>query len=199
MRAEVALYAPARAAVLLEPMAGRWPEHEPGDRLALAAGVLAHSAQRSTDAGWATLAAALGAVARGLVAAAGGPLPGDLVPMEALGGRGLLAVVPWEGPGRPRIRAELVSAAVEATVVLRDPPPKGGRTLPVAALALMVALGADADADARLALALAIEGLLGWYQQSHRLTGTRQASAYALVHAAERLSEAGRPVPPGLG
>ena len=118
--------------------------------------------------------------------------------MEALGSRGLLGVVPWEGPGRPRIRAELTAAAVAPVVVLRDPPPRGGRTLPVAALALMVALGADADADARLALALAIEGLLGWYQQSHRLTAIRQASAYALVHAAERLAEAGRAMPPGL-
>jgi hypothetical protein len=161
-------------------------------------GLLANVAQRSTDTGWAALAAALNQVARGLAAAGDGPLPGDLVPLEHLGSRGLLAVVPWEGPGRPRIRAELTPAAVAPTVVLKDPPPRGGRTLPVAALALIVALGADSGADGRIALALALEGLLGWYQESHRLTAIRQASAFALVHAAERLAEAGRPVPPGL-
>jgi hypothetical protein len=184
--------------VLLEPAAGRWPDHEPADRLALAVGVLAHCAQRSSDPGWETFGGTLTALAQSLAAAGAEPLPGDLVPMQAFGPRGSLAVVPWEGPARPRIRAALVPAAVAPAVVLRDPPPRGSRTLPVAALALMLALAADADADGRLALALATEGILGWYRESHRLTPIRQAAAFALIHAADRLAEAGRPVPPGL-
>ena len=155
--------------MLLEPAAGRWPDHEQADRLALAVGVLAHCAQRSSDPGWETLGGTLTALAQSLAAAGGDPLPGDLVPMQAFGPRGPLVVVPWEGPARPRIRAELVPAAVAPAVVLRDPPPRGSRTLPVAALALMLALAADADADGRLALALVTEGILGWYRESHRL------------------------------
>jgi len=195
----VAFYGPSRAAVLLEPAAGRWPDHEPSDRLAIAVGVLAHLAQRSDGAGWAAASGLLEQVARALAAAEDGPLPGDLVPLEPLGLRGVLAVVDWAGPGRPTVRAELTAAAVAPAVVLRDPPPRGGPTLPAAALALLVALAASSGAADRLALAFAVEGVLGWYRHSHRLTAIRQASSFALVHVAQRLTEAGRPLPPGLG
>jgi hypothetical protein len=198
VRAEVGLATPARAGVLLEPAAGRWPVHEAADRLALAVGVLAHAVQRSSDPGWEALRAAVAPLARGLVAAGAEPLAGDLVPMEAFGARGWLTVVPWEGRGRSGLRAELVTAAVAPAVVLRDPPARGGRAMPLAALALMLALAADADPDGRLALALAAEGVVNWYRESHRLTPVRQAAAFALVYAADRLAEAGRPVPPGL-
>ena len=65
----------------------------------------------------------------------------------------------------------------------------------VAALAVLVALAVDADVDGRLALALSVEGLVGWYRESHRLVAPRSSVIFARAHAVARLDDAGRDVP----
>jgi hypothetical protein len=196
-RARIGLYGPERAAVLLEPADGRWPEHEREDRLRLALGLSALAAQRIARRWWEPFRESLVSLAE-TVAVTEGPLPAGLVDLAPLGGRGPLAVVPWDGPGRPEVVAELARSAVGPVPVLNG---GGGRIAPtvaIGALALVVAVAVDADADGRLALGLALEGVVGWYRESHRLTAPRNAVAYAVAHAAARLEEAGRPVPAEL-
>jgi hypothetical protein len=81
---------------------------------------------------------------------------------------------------------------------LRKPGPRESPAVAVAALTLLMALAVDAGSDERLALALGIEGLVGWYNESHRLTAPRNAVTFALDHAGARLAEAGREAPPSL-
>jgi hypothetical protein len=197
-RAQVALYAPDRAAVLLEPVGPRWPEHERADRLRLGAGLAAIANQR-LDGRWSdAYRDTLVAVAEA-ASATTTPIPGDLVPLAPFGVRGVLQVEPWTGSGRTQVVAELAPSAVGPVPVLRKGPPRGGPVTAICALALLVALAVDADDEGRLALALTVEGLVGWYTESHRLTAPRNAVAYAIAHASARLEEAGRSLPADLG
>ena len=56
----------------------------------------------------------------------------------------------------------------------------------------------EEDPHGRLALALAMEGLLAWYREAHRMTPPRQAVESARTHAIDRLTAAGRAIPPAL-
>jgi hypothetical protein len=198
VRAEIALYGPRRAAVLLHPGQGRWPEHEEADRLALGVGMAALGAHNSTDVRWIAYRDALTRVATGMAAAEGGPLPGDLVPLERLGVTGVLSVVPWEGPGAARVVGEVLDTRGGLVPRITEGPRTGGAAREIAALALLVALAAEAGADFRLALALGTEGVVAWFRDSDRRGASRNALAFALAHAKGRLREAGRSLPSGL-
>lgn len=198
VRAEVALYGPRRAAALLHPADGRWPAHEDADRLALGVGMAALAAHRASEARWEAYRDALARAATGIAAAGREPLPGDLVALERLGVAGPLAVVPWEGPGAARVEAELLATRGGLVPRLAGAPATAGPAKEIAALALLVALAVDADTEGRLALALGVEGVVAWFRQSDRLAASRNALAFALAHAEERLSETGRSLPPGL-
>jgi hypothetical protein len=195
-RARVSLYGPGRAGVLLEPADGRWPDHERADRLRLGAGLVAIAANKLPGRWWEPFRDALVAAAE----AASGPdaIPGDLVPMEPFGARGFLRVEPWSGEGRAEVVAELGPSAVGPVPVLRKGVHGEGPGFAVAALALLIALAVDADEDGRLALALTVEGLVGWYRDTHRMAAPHKGVTYALEHAVARLDDAGRPVPPDL-
>lgn len=195
VRAEVALYGPRRAAAMLHAGEGRWPEHEPRDRLTAGVGMAALAAYRMLDPRWEPYRAALATLATRLARADPGPLPGDLAPLEGLGQSGLLHLVPWEGPGRENVEVEIVASRAGPVPRMSKEPESAGPVKEIAALALLVALAADADSDGRLALALGIEGLLSWFRESDRLFPTRNALAFALAHADGRLREGGRPVP----
>jgi len=198
VRAEVALYAPRRAAVRLHPADGRWPERELADRIAVGTGLAALAAFNLPDQRWEPYRDCLAGLASHVARAGEGPLRGDLAPLDALGIPGPLGVVPWEGPGRVRVAAEVLSSRGGLVPRMADEAGAAGPARQVAALALVVALAADADGEGRLALALAMEGLLAWFRESDRLAASRHALTFALAHARDRLREAGRAVPPGL-
>jgi hypothetical protein len=198
VRAEVALYGPRRAAAMLHPASGRWPAHEAADRLAIGVGMAALGAHGSSEPRWAAYRDALARVATGIVAAGAEPLPGDLVPLERLGVPGSLAVVAWEGPGAARVEAELLEPRGGLVPRLADAPGTAGPAKEIAALTLLVALAVDGDADARLALGLGVEGVVAWFRESDRRAAPRNALAFALAHARDRLGETGRSLPPGL-
>jgi hypothetical protein len=182
--------------VLVEPASGRWPEHGAADRMALAAGVAALAASGCSDVEWNAARSALGRLAAGVARCLEGPLPGGLASLEGLGG-GWLAVEPWSEPPRPPlVTAEIVRTMGGLVPVLRGSPAAGGPVV-VATLALVTALAADGDADERLRLALVLEGVLGWYTDTHRMEAPRHALAYAVAHAGDRLREAGREPPGG--
>ena len=195
-RALITLYGPAKAAVLLEPGEGRWPEHERSDRLRLGIGMAALATNRLADRWWEAYREGLVAFATG-VARETGEIPGDLISLEGLA-RGPLVVVPWDGPGRGELTVELRQSAVGPVPALGGDAVKAGPGLAVGALALLVALAVDADADGRLALGLAVEGLVAWYRESHRLVAPRNALVFARAHAVARLDEVGRDLPPEL-
>ena len=190
--AEVAIHGPTRAAVLLHPAPGRWPEHEPADRLGLGVGLAALAAGTSSEARWPPFRDALAVLAGRLASAGPGPLPGDLVDLRPLGGSGGLAVVPWEGPGRARVEVQLLGSQAGPVPRLADRPGESGPFAEVAALALLIALSVDREED-RLPLALGAEGVLAWFRESDRRAAPRNALAFALAHADERLKQAGRP------
>ncbi len=198
VRAEVALYGPRRAAAMLHPSRGRWPEHEGADRLAIGVGMAALGAHQSPEARWTAYREALVRAATGMVGAGDDPLPGDLVPLEGLGVAGTLAVVAWEGPGLARVEAELLAPRGGLVPRLAEAPRTSGPAREIAALALLVALAVDGDADARLALGLGVEGVVAWFRESDRRAPPRNALAFALAHARDRLRETGRSLPPGL-
>ena len=196
-RAEIALHGPRRAAVLLHPTPGRWPEHETADRMALGLGLVTLAAFGSAEPRWEAFRAVLVQLATQIAASQTGPLRGDLVPLERLGLPGALAVVAWEGPGRARVEAHLLSTRGGLVPRLADHPQEAGPLKEIAALALLVALAADADPD-RLALALGIEGILAWYRESDRLSPPRKVLVFAMAHARDRLAASGRTIPIGL-
>jgi hypothetical protein len=198
VRGEVAFYGPRRAAAMLHPGQGRWPEHEAVDRLALGVGAAALGAFSSSERRWAAYRDALARAATEIAAAGEGPLPGDLVPLEGLGVPGMLAVVPWEGPGRARLVVELLGARGGVVPKVAEAPGTSGPAREIAALTLLVALAADAGAEGRLALALGVEGVVAWFRESDRRAPPRNALAFALDHARGRLEGTGRPLPPGL-
>jgi hypothetical protein len=196
VRAEIALHGPRRAAARLHPGPGRWPELERADRLSMGLAMAALAARAAPPPRWNAYRDVLARFALGLSRAAPGPLPGDLVPLDAFGPGGLLAVVPWEGPGRLNVEAAIVRSAAGPVPKMLEQPDESGPAREVAALALLVALAADAGED-RLALALGVEGLLSWHRESDRSAPARDAFAFSLLHAAERLRESGRELPPG--
>ena len=197
VRAEIALYGPRRAAVLLHPAPGRWPRDERADRLALGVSAAVLGSAGADERGWPAYRDALAALAGRLAAADAGPLPGDLVPLERFGAHGILAVVPWEGEGRARAEVHLLATRGGPVPRAGERPREAGPAFEVCSLALLVALAADAGED-RLALALGVEGVLAWFRESDRMSAPRNGLAFALVHAGARLAEAGRPPPPGL-
>jgi hypothetical protein len=194
VRAEVALHGPRRAAVMLHPAPGRWPEHEAGDRLELGVGAVAVAARRAPAPRWPPTQSVLVALASGLAAADRGALPGDLVQLDPLGPVGPLAVVPWEGEGRARVDFDLVGSVAGTVPGLPVEPVEAGPAVEIAAVALVVALAAD-DPATRLPLALGIEGVLSWMRESYRAAPARDALRFALAHADGRLREAGRSLP----
>ena len=198
VRGEVAFYGPRRAAAMLHPGQGRWPEHEAADRLALGVGAAALGAFSSSERRWGAYRDALARAATEIAAAGEDPLPGDLVPLEGLGVPGTLAVVPWEGPGRARLVVELLGARGGVVPKVAEAPGTSGPAREIAALTLLVALAADAGAEGRLALALGVEGVVAWFRESDRRAPPRNALAFALDHARGRLEGTGRPLPPGL-
>jgi hypothetical protein len=195
MRAEVALYGPRRAAALLHPSEGRWPEHEARDRLTVGVGLAALAAFRMLEPRWVPYRDALATLATRLARAEAGPLPGDLAQLDGLGQSGLLNVVPWEGPGRENVEVEIVPSHAGPVPRMAKEPESAGPVKEIAAIVLLVALAADAGPAGRLALALGIEGLLSWFRESDRGFPTRNALAFALAHADGRLRESGRPQP----
>ncbi|HTI35849.1 MAG TPA: hypothetical protein VL422_19385, partial [Miltoncostaea sp.] len=190
--AEVAIHGPARAAGMLHPAPGRWPGHEPGDRLALGIGLVALAAGTASDTRWFAFRDLLATTAAQLAAAPPGALPGDLADVRPLGGTGWLAVVPWEGPGRARVEVHLLTSRAGPVPVMADRPAESGPFAEIAALALLIALAADREED-RLALALGAGGVLAWFRESDRRAAPRNALAFALAHADGRLKQAGRP------
>lgn len=198
VRAEVALYRPRRAAALLHPAGGRWPDHEAADRLAIGIGMAALAAHQLPQPRWEAYRDLLGAVATRVAAAGAESLPGDLVPLERLGLSGALAVVAWEGDGAGRVEAALLGTRGGLVPKLIDSPREPGPLKEIAALALLVALAADADESGRLALALSVEGLLAWFRESDRMSAPRNVLIFALAHAGGRLREVGRALPAGL-
>jgi hypothetical protein len=197
VRAEIGLYGPRRAAALLHPAPGRWPEHEAADRLAMGVGLAALAAHTSSDGRWPPFRDALARASQGIAAAGDEPLPGDLVPLEGLGVAGSLAVVPWEGAGVMSVSAEVLGARGGLVPKLTDAP-GSGPAKEIAALTLLIALAVDGDAGERLALALGVEGVLAWFRESDRRAPARNALAFALAHAGDRLAGSGRSLPPGL-
>ena len=195
VRAEVALYGPRRAAALLHPGDGRWPEHEARDRLMVGVGLAALAAFRMTELRWMPYRDALATLATRLARTEPGPLPGDLAPLDGLGQSGLLSLVPWEGPGRENVEAEIVPTHAGPVPRMSKEPESAGPVKEIAAVALLVALAADAGPDDRLALALGIEGLLSWFRESDRGFPSRNALAFALAHMDGRLRESGRAQP----
>jgi hypothetical protein len=198
VRAEVAVYGPRRAAALLHPAEGRWPEHEAADRLAIGIGVAALAAHQASEPRWIAYREALARLASRVASARSDPLPGDMVPLQGLGPGGALAVEAWDGPGLGRVEAELLKTRGGLVPRFVHVPGTAGPVKMIAALTLLVALAVDADADGRLALALGLEGVLAWFRETDRLSPSHKVLAYALAHADERLREAGRALPAGL-
>ena len=188
------LYVGSRVALALLPAPGRWPGREGSDRLVIPLGIAAMALARAEEGVLDRLQTRLRAAAAALAdpdpwaAAADGW-------HERVSG---LRIVESDGPGQPRIVAQLVKSAL-------GPVPTVGRAAP-GALALEAAAAAglavcleDAAADTRLAAALALEGLLGWYHEADpHLQPPQQALAYSLRYADSRLAEAGRTSPTDL-
>lgn len=193
----IALHSPRRAAVLLHPAPGRRPDHERADRLVMALGALAVAARHTTPNRWESFSALLPRLGRGIAAADGGTVPGDLVALDTLGPVGFLEVVPWEGPGRINVGMDIVGSAVGPVPRLSERPGEAGPGMEIASMAVVIAAAVDGEDD-RMALALGIEGLVAWHRESDRLNPPRDALAFALSHAATRLEEVGGTLPPGL-
>lgn len=194
VRAEVALHGPRRAAVRLHPADRRWPAHEAADRLEVGVGAAAATIRRAPAARWPPYQGILVSLAARLAAADPGPLPGGIVVLDRLGPTGELAVVPWEGEGRQTVEFDLVGSPGGTVPGIPVRPDEAGPAVEVASLALLVALAADDDA-ARLPLALGLEGLVAWHRESDRAAPARDALRFAMAHADERLTEAGRRLP----
>jgi hypothetical protein len=109
-----------------------------------------------------------------------------------------LRLVEPDGPGQPRIVAQLVKSALGPVPTVGRAAP-GSLALGAAAAAGLAVCLEGAAADTRLAAALALEGLLGWYHVADpHLQPPQQALAYSLRHADSRLIEAGRTPPADL-
>ena len=188
------LYEGSRVAVALLPAAGRWPKREGSDRLVIPLGIAAMALARAEESVLDRLRARLRAAAAALAD------PDPWAPAadgwhERVSG---LRLVESDGPGQPRIVAQLVKSALGPVPTVGRAAP-GALALGAAAAAVMAVSLEETDADARLATALALEGLLGWYHRADpHLQPPQQALAYSLRHADARLAEAGRKPPAEL-
>ena len=188
VRTTIDLYEGSRVAVALLPAPGRWPEREGSDRFVIPLGIAAMALARAEQAVLDRLRARLRATAAALADPHLSAVAADDWHERVSG----LRLVESDGPGSPRIVAQLVKSAL-------GPVPTVGRAAP-GALALGAAAAAGlavclegASADTRLAAALALEGLLGWYHEAHpHLQPPQQALAYSLRHADSPLIESGR-------
>ncbi|MGD9571223.1 MAG: hypothetical protein AB7V62_05005 [Thermoleophilia bacterium] len=189
VRAEVALYSPTRAAVVVHPADNRRPGQEEGDRFDIAVGSAAAAVRSTPPPRWEAFRDALARLASG-VAAVRGPLPEDIVPIDGFGPGGDLAVVPWDGPGRLGVEFDLIGSPVGPVPRVAKRPGEAGPAVEVAALAVLLHV-AEADEPGRLRLALGLEGLLSWYRDSDRNAPPRDALRFATAHADGRLREAG--------
>lgn len=193
---EVALHPPHRAAVRLVVPDGHSPESRDHDRLVLACGMVACAVREAPPSRERGVRSCLIELAQGVAAPGDGPLPLALVYLGPLGIAEFLQVIPWDGPGRGIVAAEVL-AARDGRFTPRVPttPAFAGPTVEVAALAVVAHLAAEGGRPDRLALALAIEGVLDWYGQADGRSEARDATTWALAHVAERLAEAGLPAP----
>lgn len=191
----VELHETARsAAVAIAPQEGRWPEHEDADRLVVPLGLAAIALARAPDE-------SIGPVREQLRQAAGAivdaDLAGELPATLQIAVSGLRVADPG-APGATRIVVRLVRSAVGPIPTLGRGAPAAPLLAGASAAALAVAL-APAGAAIRLAAGLSLEGLLGWYREADpQLQPPQQAIAYSLRHAAARLAEQGRTIPPAL-
>jgi len=197
--AEVALYAPAQAAARLHPAAGSEGGDAAGDPILMGVGlaaVIGHEMPETRRAGmWECLVEA----ASGIAVLPVGDDPARLVHLGPLGIPEYLEVVPWGGTGRGRVAAEVVAGGAGARVPrITDRPAFAGPSAEIATLALVSHIAAVVGADDRLALALGLEGVIAWYREAHPMSPPHDALRFALVHAADRMQEAGRAIPPGL-
>lgn len=184
------LYEGSRVAVALLPTPGRWPEREGSDRLVIPLGIAAMALARAEEAILGRLRNRL----RSAAAALADPEPRPVADgwYERVSG---MSLVECEGPGRPRIAAQLVRSRLGPIPTVGRAAP-GALALGAAASAALAVCMERSEPDSRLGAALVLEGLLGWYREADpHLQPPQQALAYALRHAAARLVEADR-IPP---
>lgn len=197
VRSQVVLHAPSRVSARV---VAATPEDSPGAgaRVLMGVGLVAVAFHRAVGRGRDALGECLVELAVGIAGASDGELPFALVHLGPLGVREYLQVVPWDGDGRGRVDAEVVAAAGGTRVPrVTAAPEYAGPSVEIAALALVASLAEPPDGDVRLALALGVEGVLAWYREADERTPPRDALASALVHAADRMAEAGRVLPAG--
>jgi hypothetical protein len=197
--AEVALLAPERAAArVLAPTDGTG-EVAPGERLRMAVGLVAAAYHRAPDSRVTGFEECLVELARAIAGTGDDGPAARLVHLGPLGVRDFLTLEPWGAEPRGLVTAELVAARGGAAVPrITGSPAFAGPSVEIAALALAQHVGEGADPDGRLAVGLGIEGVLAWYREAHRMSQPSDALRFALVHAADRMTRAGRVVPPGL-
>lgn len=197
--AEVALYEPARAAARLDPVGGNDGAAAGGAPILIGVGMAAVVGHEMPDVRRAGMWECLVEVASGIAALPAGEEPARLVHLGPLGIPEYLEVTPWGGAGRGRVAADVVAARAGARVPrITDRPAFAGPSAEIATLALVSHVAATAGPDGRLALALGLEGVIAWYREAHTMSPPRDALRFALVHAADRMAEAGRAFPPGL-
>lgn len=185
VRTTISFHPGGRVAVVVEPSPSRWPGREGPDRLVLPLGLAALALARSD--------AAIISVVRDRLHHAASAVARK---RQDEGVEGLLRATcglelahDVEQPGDPRVVVQLVRSALGPVPTLGRAR-HGSLTLVAAAGATLAACLAPMDSQVRLASALAIEGLLGWYRVADpHLQPPQQAIAYALRHAAARLSE----------
>ena len=197
--AEVALYSPAQAAARLLPVAGRDAGDAAGDPILMGMGmaaVIGHEMPEVRRAGmWECLVEA----ASGIAALPDGEEPVRIVHLGPLGVREYLEVVPWGGPGRGRVAADVVAGRAGARLPrITARPAFAGPSAEIATLAVVCHVAAAAGPDERLGLALGLEGVIAWYREAHSMSPPHDALRFALVHAADRMQGAGRAFTPGL-
>ena len=188
------LYEGSRAAVTITPDPKRWPEHEETDRLVAPLGLAALALARASDASIEMVRDRLRRVAGAIADPSLAEEPASTLCIAVSG----LEMAEPDGPGETRIRAKLVTSAVGPILTIGRAS-HGSPTLASAGAAAFAVSLAPVGLDVRLAAALSLEGLLGWFAVADpQLQPPQQAIAYALRHAAARLTEAGRPAPVAL-
>lgn len=188
------LYEGSRAAVVITPDRKRWPELEETDRLVVPLGLAALALARAPDI---AIEAVRDRLRHAADAIADPSLVGELASTLCIAVAGLELAEP-DSPGATRISAQLIRSAVGPIPTIGRAS-HGSRTLASAGAAALAVSLTPVGLDVRLAAALSLEGLLGWYAIADpQLQPPQQAIAYALRHAAARLTEAGRTAPGAL-
>ncbi len=196
VRAGVLLHAPARASARLETGPAD-AQTDVAPAVVMGTGLVAAAHHRCPEPRRAGFAECLVEVASGIARAGAGDLPFALVHLGPLGVRDYLELVEWDESARGRIDAEVIAGRGGAVPRITAAPEFAGPSVEIAALALTAHLAGPADADLRMALALGVEGVLAWYREADPRTPPRDALAFALAHAADRMAEAGRSMPAG--